>query len=398
MATVSSEKLSHRVSRQCRGVPFGALLGLFVLASSNVTAQSTAKPRIVSVARGQWVGEFTSVTSAQPTVGGILVVDQQERRVYHATTKGTAEAIRPGDGPLELTAPLRIVGLVDGSMLVVGREGSTGVIIDQAGKAARSFNVRSLERLPTRWLRTPLGSDDQGRILFSGPIIGTSNSQNTDSVALFVVDPVRGAVSTAGKLYAPSPVNLRAGGQVAARPAGSIPLERDEVLFSPAGELVVLRHGSAQIDVVDVAGAVKRTLELPAKAHVLTSAAVRRRRDAFDSLRRTLDSTLRGVSPEARAIAMASMNASAAVPRAIAPYASGSFRFLDKSRVFVERSTATADATGPVLDIVDLRSGRVESIMLDAGVRVFGAGDGYVIVGRLTPDDLIQVAAIPVSR
>jgi hypothetical protein len=95
---------------------------------------------------------------------------------------------------------------------------------------------------------------------------------------------------------------------------------------------------------------------------------------------------------------LASMNASAGVPRVIAPYASGSFRFLDKSRVVVERSTPAADATGPVLDIVDLRSGRVESIMFDAGVRVFGAGDGYVIVGRLTPDDLIQVAAIPLSR
>lgn len=353
-------------------------------ASSQLRLDLTGRPDAT-------IGEpFTTIAGVRELPGQrALVTDQMDRGITLVDfTAGTRAPVgRQGDGPGEYrfpTAPLP--GIAD-TTWVVDATLRRILRISADGRMAASPLAMPSGGVPGGLSRAR-GTDRLGRIYFEGSGFDQERGAFIDSVAVVRWDPSDGRiemitrVSNGGRVR----LNLPTGVSSLARSITPFP-HLDAWAVLPDGRVAVVHHSPFRVDVVDVAGHVRRGTVRESPAIAITAAERVAYRRRVEGARVGALRTGGGSGPQSRAPELPDE----AFPSTMPPFIAATVLATPEGEIWVGRSHAATDRTWRY-DIFDATGRLLGAATLRNGSLVAGFGEATVYVARTDPaDDLVYL-------
>ncbi len=352
---------------------------------------------------------FTAITGLQEVAPGkVVIADMAEQRLVlgDLAANSVRDVGHKGGGPGEWQMAMGVSPGPGGVAYVADPSLRKLHAVDASGKIIRTvpFPGADGDGPGVMTLMIPRGTDNQGRMFFTGRPFVMGQKEQPDSVPILRWDARTKRTDTLIQLKNETKVTQSGGGasgsmRVMARVGGG-PLRADPSWRPmPDGRVAVLNPSPYRVDVVDAASAIHRGTPVPF-APIKVGAAER------EAYRKQMASQPRmGITVGSGGTSMRNMSggdvptiADEEFPATMGPYVDGgNLQVAPNGEIWVLRARPASDKV-PTYDIFSNRGRLVGKATLRPNSQVVGFGAGVVYVARQDPsDDLRYIEQYPLQ-
>lgn len=372
--------------------PLGPLvIGVFLLFQP-MSAQTVPERRLTTP-DAKLAHQFSAINGIRELPDGrVLVSDGIDEVVLRADLRtGRADTIgRVGQGPGEYKKPDALFALANNGTLLVDLGNGRLDMLDGTGRFIESVPIAQ-GSMPSMVLILPRATDAQGRVYFQ-PAIGGPRGELPDSASIVRWDRARSRFDTVGRVKLPAMHTETSGGasnqSVRQGPRPFAP--QDAWNAGPDGRIAIVRAGEYRVDWVDADGRMVRGRPVPATPVPIREADKREwAAEQANGLRVSVANRNGQVSMSFYRGQRAGDEEEAAIRQADWPATKPVF-----SNVWVTPSgTAWVERSVPAgqprrVDVFEATGALKERIVLPAGRRIVGFGNGVVYLRYADADGL----------